>query len=154
MERVCRSHGALIIFDEVMSGMGRCGTLHAWQNPDVGIVPDITTIGKGLGGGFMPIAALLIGARVTDALDKGTGAFMHGQTYQGHPVACAASLEVQKQVREQNLMSNVMKMGDLLENGLKKKLGDHPHVGDIRGKGLFWGVSSYSALIEVLMRPD
>jgi adenosylmethionine-8-amino-7-oxononanoate aminotransferase len=141
MEAVCRKYGALIILDEIMSGMGRCGTLHAWQSPEVNIIPDITTIGKGLGGGYQPVAAVLIGARVTDALDKGTGSFMHGQTYQGHPVACAASLEVQKQIREQDLVENVQKMGILLEKGLKEKLAAHPHVGDIRGRGLFWGVS-------------
>jgi adenosylmethionine-8-amino-7-oxononanoate aminotransferase len=146
MEAVCRKYGALIILDEVMSGMGRCGTLHAWQDPAVGIVPDITIIGKGLGGGFQPVAAVLIGSRVTDALDKGTGAFMHGQTYQGHPVCCAAALEVQKQLREGKWVENVSKMGVFLERGLKQKLETHPNVGDIRGRGLLWGASLSNSL--------
>ena len=137
---VCERHGALLILDEIMSGMGRCGTLHAWQHD--GIPPDIQTIGKGLGGGYAPVAGLLIRKRVVEALDKGTGAFAHGQTYQGHPIACTAALEVQRIIREEKLVENVAKMGVLLEQLLRQRLSDHPHVGDIRGRGLFWGVRS------------
>lgn len=140
MKKVCDKYGALLIMDEVMCGMGRTGTLHAWQHE--GVVPDIQTMGKGLGGGYAAVAALLINHRVVDALDKGTGAFSHGQTYQGHPIACAAALEVQKVIREENLVDNVRKMGIIMESLLRKRLGSHPHVGDIRGRGLFWGVSS------------
>jgi adenosylmethionine-8-amino-7-oxononanoate aminotransferase len=140
MKAVCEKYGALFILDEVMSGMGRCGTLHAWQSEDV--VPDLQTIGKGLGGGFLPIAGLLIGPRLVDALFAGTGSFMHGHTYQGHPVICASALEVQRQIREQDLVQNVANMGLLLEKRLNERLGKHIHVGDIRGKGLFWGVST------------
>lgn len=140
MKAVCDKYGALLILDEIMSGMGRTGTLHAWQQE--GVVPDIQTIGKGLGGGFMPIAGMLIGHRVVDAFKKGTGAFSHGQTYQGHPLACAAALEVQKIIREEKLVDNVKEMGLLLEGLLKQKLADHPNVGDIRGRGLFWGVGA------------
>jgi adenosylmethionine-8-amino-7-oxononanoate aminotransferase len=139
MKAVCERYGALLILDEVMSGMGRCGTLHAWQGEDV--VPDLQTIGKGLGGGFLPIAGLLIGPRVVDTLFAGTGSFMHGHTYQGHPVVCAAALEVQRQIREDNLLQNVINMGLLLERRLKDRISSHRYVGDIRGKGLFWGVS-------------
>lgn len=143
MKRVCDKHGALVILDEVMSGMGRTGTLHAWQAQEVGIVPDIQTIGKGLGGGYAPVAGLLINRKVVDVLDNGTGAFSHGQTYQGHPVACAAALEVQKIIREENLVENAMVMGQLLGSLLTERLKDHPHVGDVRGRGLFWGVSDH-----------
>jgi adenosylmethionine-8-amino-7-oxononanoate aminotransferase len=139
MKAVCDKHGALLIFDEIMSGMGRSGTLHAWQQEDV--VPDIQATGKGLGGGYVAVAGLLIKKRVVDVLEKGSGAFSHGQTYQGHPVACAAALEVQRIIREENLVENVQKMGVLMGELLKKKLGGHRYVGDIRGKGLFWGVS-------------
>ena len=139
MKAVCDKYGALFIMDEIMSGMGRSGTLHAWQDLDV--IPDLQTIGKGLGGGFVPIAGVLIGQKVIDALDKGTGAFVHGQTYQGHPVCCAAALEVQKIVEEEDLMANARFTGDLLEKGLRERLANHKNVGDIRGKGLFWGVS-------------
>lgn len=139
MKAVCERHGALLILDEVMSGMGRCGTLHAWQQE--GIVPDISTIGKGLGGGYAPIAGMLIGHKVTDALTKGSGTFSHGQTYQAYPVACAAAYEVQQIIEEENLLANVRSMGALLARLLHEKLDGHRHVGNIRGRGLFWGVS-------------
>jgi adenosylmethionine-8-amino-7-oxononanoate aminotransferase len=138
MKEVCDRHGALLILDEVMSGMGRSGTVHAWEQESV--VPDIQTIGKGLGGGYAPVAGILINKRIIDALDKGTGAFMHGQTYQGHPVACAAAAEVQRIIQEEDLVRNVSEMGTLLGRGLKERLEGHPYVGDIRGKGLFWGI--------------
>ncbi|PGH31174.1 hypothetical protein GX50_06053 [[Emmonsia] crescens] len=138
MKAVCDKYGALLVLDEVMSGMGRVGTLHAWEQE--GVVPDIQTIGKGLGGGYAAVSGLLINERVVDVMDKGTGAFRHGQTYQGHPISCAAALAVQKIIKEQNLVENVRKMGSLLESLLREGLGDHPNVGDIRGKGLFWGI--------------
>lgn len=138
MKSVCQRHGALFILDEIMSGMGRCGTLHAWEQEDV--VPDLQTIGKGLGGGYAPVSGVLISDHIVQALDKGTGAFRHGQTYQGHPISCTAALAVQRVIKEQGLLANVREMGSYLEFRLKGELGDHPNVGDIRGKGLFWGV--------------
>ncbi|OHF00640.1 aminotransferase class-III [Colletotrichum orchidophilum] len=138
MRKVCDKYGALLILDEVMSGMGRCGSLHAWQQE--GVVPDIQTLAKGLGGGYAPMAGMLINHRVADALRNGTGSFSHGHTYQGHPVGCAAALEVQRIIREENLIDNVRKQGNLLEERLRYYLEDHPQVGNIRGKGLFWGI--------------
>lgn len=139
MKAVCEKYGALFILDEIMSGMGRCGTLHAWEQEDV--VPDLQTIGKALGGGYAPVSGLLISDKVVQAIDKGTGAFRHGQTYQGHPVSCAAALAVQNVIKEEGLLENVRRMGAYLEDRLKKALSGNPYVGDIRGKGLFWGVS-------------
>lgn len=138
MKSVCEKYGALFILDEIMSGMGRCGTLHAWEQEDV--VPDLQTIGKALGGGYAPVSGLLISDKVVQVIDKGTGAFRHGQTYQGHPVSCAAALAVQKVIKEEGLLENVRRMGAYLEDRLKGALRGHPYVGDIRGKGLFWGV--------------
>ncbi|KAL5877031.1 hypothetical protein ACKVWC_006185 [Pyricularia oryzae] len=138
MRKVCDKYGALLILDEVMSGMGRSGTLHAWQQE--GVVPDIQTIGKGLGGGYAPVAAFMINHRVADTLESGTGEFMHGHTYQGHALGCAAALEVQRIVREENLIDNVKQRGVQLEKLLQQHLGNHPNVGNIRGKGLFWGI--------------
>ncbi|MCJ1230503.1 hypothetical protein MMC12_007177 [Toensbergia leucococca] len=138
MKAVCDKHGALFILDEVMCGMGRTGTLHAWEKE--GVVPDIQTIGKGLGGGYAPIAGVLIGAKVVDALSRGTGAFMHGQTYQAHPLSCAAASAVQRIIREQNLLANVREQGAYLEQLLHLHLDSHPNVGNIRGRGLFWGI--------------
>ncbi len=138
MKNVCHKHGELFILDEVMSGMGRCGKLHAWQ--DEGVVPDIQTFGKGLGGGYQPVAAVLVSERVVDVLMDGGGQFIHGQTYQGMPVQAAAALEVQRIKRETHLMDNVMVQGAYLEACLRRLLGNHPNVGDIRGRGLFWGL--------------
>lgn len=149
MRRVCDRYGALLILDEIMSGCGRSGPepterypnpLHVWQDPLIGVVPDIMAIGKGLGGGYMPVAAMLANHKVIDVLYKGTGAFGHGQTYQGHPVACRAALEVQRIIRHDDLVANVRKQGALLERLLREKLSSHWAVGDIRGKGLFWGI--------------
>lgn len=138
MKAVCERYSALFILDEIMSGMGRCGTLHAWEQE--GVVPDIQTIGKGLGGGYAPVSGILINDSIVQTLDKGTGMFRHGQTYQGHPISCAAALAVQKTIKEDALLENVRTMGAYLESQLRQKFDDHPYVGDIRGKGLFWGV--------------
>ncbi|KAF2396298.1 aminotransferase, class III [Trichodelitschia bisporula] len=135
---VVRKHGALLILDEVMSGMGRCGTLHAWQAE--GVVPDIQTIGKGLGGGYAPVAGVLVNRSVVDVLTAGTGVFVHGQTYQAHPMACAAALEVQRIVREENLVANVARLGEGMGQRLRDKLADCRYVGDVRGRGFFWGI--------------
>ena len=138
VKEVCEKHGALMICDEIMCGIGRTGTMHAWQQE--GIEPDIQTLGKGLGGGYIPLAAMLLNKRVVGALEGGSGAFSHGHTFQGHPVACAAALEVQRILEEEKLVENVRKLGPLLEQELKGKLRGHPNVGDIRGKGFFWGI--------------
>ncbi|KAL2267755.1 hypothetical protein VTJ83DRAFT_5032 [Remersonia thermophila] len=138
MHAVCQKHGALLIFDEVMCGMGRSGTLHAWEQENV--VPDIQTIGKCLGGGYQPVAGLLVNRSVVDVLEKGSSAFVHGHTYQGHPAGCAAALEVQRIIQEEGLLSNVRAMGELLSVRLRERVGQHPNVGDIRGRGLFWAI--------------
>ncbi|TVY82436.1 putative aminotransferase, partial [Lachnellula suecica] len=138
MKDVCEKYGALLIFDEVMSGMGRCGSLHAWEQE--GVVPDIQTLAKGLGGGYAPIAAIMINHRIAVALTTGTGAFSHGHTYQGHPVSCAAALEVQRIIKEEKLVDNVRDVGSYFGELLHKYLDEHQYVGNVRGKGLFWGV--------------
>ncbi|KAH8755651.1 pyridoxal phosphate-dependent transferase [Diaporthe sp. PMI_573] len=138
MRDVCHRHGALFILDEVMCGMGRTGTLHAWQAE--GAVPDIQINAKGLGGGYQPIASMMISGEVVNVLKKGSGQFVHGLTYQGMPVQAAAALEVQRIIREDRLVENVSKRGAFLGETLKYYLELHPHVGDIRGRGLFWGI--------------
>jgi adenosylmethionine-8-amino-7-oxononanoate aminotransferase len=138
IREICDRHGVLLILDEVMCGMGRCGTLHAVEAE--GIVPDLMVLAKGLGGGYAPIGAVLASARVMEPFERGSGMFMHGHTYMAHPLACAAALAVQRTVREQNLLDNVRVQGERLRACLAARLGDHPHVGDIRGRGLFFGV--------------
>ena len=138
VQAVCAKHGALLILDEVMCGMGRTGTLHAWEQE--GIVPDIQSVGKALGGGYVPIAGVLLNHKVANVLHNGSGAFNHGQSFQGHPTACAAGLEVQNIVSDEGLVANVEEMGSLLFRSLREKLGHHANVGDIRGRGLFCGI--------------
>jgi adenosylmethionine-8-amino-7-oxononanoate aminotransferase len=138
VREICNRHGALLILDEVMCGMGRTGTLHAWEQE--GIVPDIQAIAKGLGGGYQPIGAMLASARIIDALHNGTGAFQHGHTYLAHPMACAAALEVQKIIKEEGLLDQVRSLGQILEQKLTERFGNHRYVGDIRGRGLFQAI--------------
>jgi adenosylmethionine-8-amino-7-oxononanoate aminotransferase len=139
---ICDKYGALLILDEVMCGMGRTGTMHAWQSSLINVTPDIQTIGKGLGGGYAPVAGVLISRKVTDTLFAGTGGFSHGQTYQGHPISCRAALEVLRTIQDDKLVENVAAMGEKLEELLKQIVLPLPHVGNVRGKGLFWGVST------------
>jgi len=135
VREVCDRHGVLLILDEVMCGMGRCGTLYACEQE--GITPDIVTIAKGLGAGYQPIGAALLSQRVFDAFRDGSGFFQHGHTYLGHALACAAALAVQQTIERESLLENVNRMGALLDRRLRETFGGHPHVGDIRGRGLF-----------------
>jgi adenosylmethionine-8-amino-7-oxononanoate aminotransferase len=135
---ICNRHGALLILDEVMCGMGRTGTLHAWEQE--GITPDIQAVAKGLGGGYQPIGAMLASTGIIDTIRQGSGAFQHGHTYLAHPLACAAALEVQRIISEERLLDNVKALGGQLERRLTERFGNHRHVGDIRGRGLFWAI--------------
>jgi len=135
---VCDRHGVLLILDEVMCGMGRTGTLYASEQEDV--VPDLVTIAKGLGGGYQPVGAVLAQKKIVDALSQGSGFFQHGHTYLGHPVACAAALAVQTVIRRDGLLAKVRADGLAFGAMLRQALGEHPHVGDIRGRGFFWGI--------------
>jgi adenosylmethionine-8-amino-7-oxononanoate aminotransferase len=135
---ICDRHGILLILDEVMCGSGRTGTfLSAEQD---GIHSDITTIGKGLAAGYQPIGAMLCSAAVHDAVAAGSGAFRHGQTYNAHPAGCAAALAVQKVVRDEKLLDRCKAAGQRLTALLGERFGQHPHVGDIRGRGLLQAI--------------
>ncbi len=138
VREICDRHGALLFLDEVMCGMGRTGTLHAWEQE--GIAPDIQTIAKGLGGGYQPIGAMLASGRIVDAIRDGSGAFQHGHTYLAHPLACAAALEVQRVIDDEQLLDRVKTLGSQLERRLTERFGNHRHVGDIRGRGLFQAI--------------
>ena len=138
IRRLCDRHGILMILDEVMCGMGRAGTLHACAQE--GIVPDLMAIAKGLGAGYQPIGAVLLSEKIFAAFRDGTGFFQHGHTYLAHPMACAASLAVQETIQRDNLLENVRRQGEHLERRLRERFGNHHHVGDIRGRGLFWAV--------------
>src|SRR6266699_246049 len=131
VREICDRHGALVLLDEVMCGMGRTGTRHAWEQE--GIAPDIQAIAKGLGGGYQPIGAMLASTRIVDAVRDGSGAFQHGHTYLAHPMACAAALAVQNVIAEDRLLERVRSTGALLEDLLVERFGNHRHIGDIRG---------------------
>lgn len=138
IREICDKYNILLILDEVMCGMGRTGKLFASEYD--GINPDIITIAKGLGGGYQPIGAMMIHKKIYDAITNGAGFFQHGHTYMGHATACAASLAVQNEIIKNNLLENVVNKGILLESALRQKLSNNPFIGDIRGRGLFYGV--------------
>jgi len=138
IREICDRYGVLLILDEVMCGMGRTGTLHAIEQE--GISGDLQTIAKGLGAGYQPIGAVLVSGKIHKAIANGTGFFQHGHTYQGHATACAAALATQRTIRRRNLLENVVDQGENLQKALVSRLGNHPYIGDIRGRGLFRGV--------------
>jgi adenosylmethionine-8-amino-7-oxononanoate aminotransferase len=138
VREICDRYGVLLILDEVMSGMGRTGTLFAFEQE--GIAPDLVAIAKGLGGGYQPIGATICTETIYSAFERGSGVFLHGHTYIGHPVACAAALAVQRAIRADNLLANVQAMGARLADALTERFGNHRHVGDIRGRGLFQAI--------------
>ena len=139
---ICDRHGVLLILDEVMCGMGRTGHLFASEADDV--EPDIVTIAKGLGAGYQPIGAMLCSADIYSAIEAGSGFFQHGHTYLGHPTACAAAHAVVTTLLEEQLIGRVKEQGGKLMASLKDRFADHPHIGDIRGKGLFLGMEFVS----------
>ncbi len=138
IRELCNRHGILLILDEVMCGMGRTGTLHACEQE--GIAPDLIAVAKGLGGGYASIGAVLVGARIFEAFEKGSGLFQHGHTYMGHPLACAAALAVQRTIRRDGLLLNVRRQGEHLARRLAERFGNCRHVGDVRGRGLFQAI--------------
>jgi len=138
ISEICDQYGVLLILDEVMCGMGRTGSLYACDQE--GVAPDIMTIAKGLGAGYQPIGAMLCSARIYQAIEQGSGFFQHGHTYIGHPVACAAAHAVVKKIMDQRVLDQMLTQGVLLRKSLLDTFGDHPHIGDIRGRGLFIGL--------------
>ena len=138
VREICDRHGVLLILDEVMCGMGRTGSLFAAEQE--GISADLITIAKGLGAGYQPIGATLVSERIHNAIAQGSGFFQHGHTYIGHATACAAALAVQKTIEERGLLARVRSLGLDLQQRLQQAFGAHPHIGDIRGRGLFQGL--------------
>ncbi len=138
VREVCDRHGVLLVLDEVMCGMGRTGTLHACEQE--GVAPDLMAVAKGLGGGYQPIGAALLSEAIFAAIRDGSGFFQHGHTYMGHPTACAAALAVQDTIRDEGLLAQVRVRGAQFADRLTERFGNHRHVGDIRGRGLFWGL--------------
>lgn len=138
IREICDQYGVLLILDEVMCGMGRTGTLFACEQDQVR--PDMVTIAKGLGAGYQPIGATLVSAKIFNVLRDGSGFFQHGHTYMAHASAAAAALAVQQVIAEDKLLDQVKTLGHELRQRLQDRFGAHPHVGDIRGRGLFLGL--------------
>ncbi|OOY28776.1 aspartate aminotransferase family protein [Thioclava sp. L04-15] len=138
IREICDQYGILLILDEVMCGMGRTGTLFACEQD--GIAPDIVTIAKGLGAGYQPIGAALCTAEIYDAFVNGSGFFQHGHTYIGHPTATAAGDAVVKKLTEGGMVTRAFQQGEKLDAALREAFGQHPHIGDIRGRGMFRGL--------------
>jgi len=138
VREICDAHGVILILDEVMCGMGRTGTLFACEQDEVR--PDIIAAAKGLGAGYQPIGAMLCSAEIYATIESGSGFFQHGHTYIGHPTASAAALAVLTKLTDGGLVARCATMGDALRTALEARFGQHPHVGDIRGRGLFLGI--------------
>lgn len=138
IREICDQYDILLILDEVMCGMGRTGTLFACEQD--GVAPDITCIAKGLGAGYQPIGAMLCSAQIYKTIEDGTGFFQHGHTYNGHPTACAAGLAVVSAILDRGLLPRVQAQGEKLSHRLADRFGQHPHIGDLRGRGLFYGI--------------
>lgn len=131
---ICDEYGVLLILDEIMCGMGRTGTRYACAQE--GIAPDMIALAKGLSGGYLPLGALLVADKIHAAIRAGSGNFQHGHTFMGHAASCAAGLAVQREIRRRDLLANVRRQGEALDAALRARFSNHPHVGDIRGRGL------------------
>ena len=138
IREICDKYDVLLILDEVMCGMGRTGSLFACERD--GIAPDIACIAKGLGAGYQPIGAMLCTSEVHDTIASGSGFFQHGHTYLGHPAAAAAGHAVVSAIIDRGLIGRVQTQGTALQERLEHRFGQHSHVGDIRGRGLFRGI--------------
>jgi len=134
IREICDRHDILLILDEVMCGMGRTGTLHACEQE--GVAPDLLLLAKGLGAGYQPIGAMLVAEKIHAVIANGSGSFNHGHTFLGHAVGCAAALAVQHVIKSEDLLTNVQRQGIVLHELLQDRFGPHPHIGDIRGRGL------------------
>jgi adenosylmethionine-8-amino-7-oxononanoate aminotransferase len=137
LRHLCDRHGMLLIFDEVLCGVGRVGSWYAWQQ--TGVQPDIVALGKGLGAGYFPIGATLCTDAVAAPIRR-SGGFMHGHTYAGTPLGCAVANAVLNAIEQEDLLANVQARGAQLRSGLEALRDEFAFVGDVRGRGLLYGV--------------
>lgn len=138
IREVCDRHGVLLILDEIMCGLGRTGSLYAFEAD--GIRPDMVTVAKGLAAGYQPIGAVLLSEEIFDAFYHGSGFFQHGHTFMGHATACAAAMVVQRKLQDPAMMPRIRELGEAFDVRLQERFGNHPHVGDIRGRVMFRGL--------------
>jgi len=152
IREICAAHDVLLISDEIMCGTGRTGSFFAHEQE--GFLPDIVTLAKGIAGGYMPLAATIARRHILEAFTEAGRDFDHGHTYVGHAVTCAAGLAVLDVIDNENLLARVQEMGAKLGAALQATFGQHPHVGDIRGRGLFWGIEIVADLDTKAPFPD
>jgi adenosylmethionine-8-amino-7-oxononanoate aminotransferase len=134
IREICDRYGVLLILDEVMAGSGRTGVWFAFETE--GVTPDIAVVAKGLGAGYQPISAVLLNRKIVEAIDAGSGVVAHSHTYMGHASGAAAALAVLDTVEAEGLLRNVAVAGARMREQLNQRFGEHPHIGDIRGRGL------------------
>src|SRR4051795_7982271 len=138
---VCTRHNVLLVFDEIITGMGRTGQLFAAQTFDV--LPDVICTAKGLSGGYAPLSAMITRKPIADVfwgpIDKNPG-FVEGHTFEGNPVSCAAGIAVLREILDRDLCANARAMGVRLRAGFEKLAAKYGIIGDIRGKGLLQGI--------------
>ncbi len=137
VREICDRHEVLFIADEVLVGAGRTGTFFAIEQ--FGVVPDLMTMGKGIGGGYAPLSALAAPRWIIDAVARGSGNFLHAQTFSHHPILCAGAVAALEYLREHRLVERCARMGKVFHAELAA-LKAHPNVGDVRGRGLLAGV--------------
>ncbi|EGV64216.1 hypothetical protein PSN45_003655 [Yamadazyma tenuis] len=138
IRKVCDKYDVLLVLDEIMCGSGRTGKFFAWEHE--GIVPDVVTCGKSMSSGYSPLSACFFSNKIVEALENGSDSFSNGHTYQAFPLACSAGVAVLNYIKDNNLLENVTLQGEYLGRRLKEIVGDSKIVGDIRGRGLFWGL--------------
>ncbi len=141
LREVCDRHNVLLIFDEIITGIGRTGRMFAAET--FGVVPDMVCVGKGLSGGYIPLSAMLCRRHLADAFWGPAGAnpgFVEGHTFEGNPISCAAGLAVIAEILERDLLGNARAQGARLRAGFERLAAKHGVIGDIRGKGLFQGI--------------
>lgn len=137
IRQICDRYNVLLIADEVVSGIGRTGRNFGVDHS--GVVPDLITVAKGVGGGYVPIGATLVHQRVYDAFEDAGSSFRHGETFTGHALVCAAGLATLREIERHGFVERARVMGDYLGKALDR-LRDLPMVGDVRGRGLLWGL--------------
>ena len=138
LREICDDHGVLLIDDEVMAGFGRTGRMFCIEH--WGVEPDIMSMAKGITGALFPVGATITSQEIADHFDQPGNLFSHGQTYAMHPLGCAAALAALQEYEDKGLVENAARMGRYLEKRLRGLAESHKSVGDVRGKGLFWGV--------------
>ena len=138
LREICDEHEVLLIADEVMSGFGRTGKMFCIEHWDV--TPDIMSMAKGITGAFLPVGATITSQAIADHFDQPGNLFSHGQTYAMHPMGCAVALASIKEYEDKKIVENAAKMGKVMEKRLKELMESHRSIGEVRGKGLFWGV--------------